>query len=57
MIKNLPAIQETKVGSLGREDSPEEENGYPPQFFCLENPMDRGAWWVQSMRSQRVGHN
>ena len=44
MIKNLPAIQETKVGSLGREDSPEEENGYPPQFFCLENPMDSGAW-------------
>ena len=24
--------------------SPGVENGYPPQFFCLENPMDRGAW-------------
>jgi len=21
-----------------------EENGYPPQYSCLENSMDRGAW-------------
>ena len=27
---------------LGR--SPGEENGYPLQCSCLENPMDRGAW-------------
>ena len=20
--------------------------GYPLQYFCLENPMDRGAWWA-----------
>ena len=26
--------------------SPGEGNGYPPQYSCLENPMDRGAWWV-----------
>ena len=25
---------------------PGEENGYPFQYSCLENPMDRGAWWV-----------
>ena len=24
--------------------SPREENGYPLQCSCLENPMDRGAW-------------
>ena len=24
--------------------SPGEENGYPLQYSCLENPMDRGAW-------------
>ena len=24
--------------------SPGEGNGYPLQNFCLENPMDRGAW-------------
>ena len=21
-------------------------NGNPLQYFCLENPMDRGAWWA-----------
>ena len=25
--------------------SPGEGNGYPLQHSCLENPMDRGAWW------------
>ena len=28
--------------ALGR--SPGEGNGYPLQYSCLENPMDRGAW-------------
>ena len=23
-----------------------EGNGTPPQYSCLENPMDRGAWWT-----------
>ena len=23
-----------------------EGNGYPLQYFCLENPMDRGTWWA-----------
>ena len=48
-VKNLPAMQETQemgVWSLVWEDSPGEGNGYPLQYFCLENPMDRGAWWV-----------
>ena len=26
--------------------SPGEGDGYPLQFSCLENPMDRGAWWA-----------
>ena len=26
--------------------SPGEENGNPLQYSCLENPMDRGAWWA-----------
>ena len=26
----------------GSERSSGERNGYPPQYFCLENPMDRG---------------
>ena len=32
-------------------------NGNPLQYPCLENLMDRGAWWLQSMGSQRVGHD
>ena len=44
MIKNLP----TSVGDIGLipvwEDSPGERNGYPLQYSCLGNPMDRGAW-------------
>ena len=27
------------------ESSPGEGNGNPLQYCCLENPMDRGAWW------------
>ena len=26
--------------------SPEEGNGNPLRYSCLENPMDRGAWWA-----------
>ena len=43
MVKNLPAMQETEVQFLGREDALE-ENGSPFQYSCLENSMDRGAW-------------
>ena len=32
------------IPGLGR--FPGERNGYPFQYSCLENPMDRGAWWV-----------
>ena len=44
--KNLPAIQETWVRSLGQEDSPGEGHGNPLRYSCLENPTDRGAWWA-----------
>ena len=50
-----------KAGNLslipGSGRSPGAGNGNPLQCSCLENPMDRGAWWLQSMGSQRVGHN
>ena len=32
------------IPGLGR--SPGEGNGNPPQYSCLENPMDGGAWWA-----------
>ena len=35
---------ETWVLSLGWEDSPGEGNGYPLQYFCPENSIDRRAW-------------
>ena len=31
---------------LGSGKSPGEGNDYPPQYSCLENPMDRGALWA-----------
>ena len=40
LVKNRPAMWEIWVQSLGQEDG----NGYPLQYFCLENSMDRGAW-------------
>ena len=32
--------------------SPGAGNGNALQYFCLENPMDRGAWGLQSLGSQ-----
>ena len=32
------------IPGLGR--SPGKRNGDPLQYSCLENPMDRGAWWA-----------
>ena len=46
MVKNLPAMRETWVQSLGQEDSPGKGNGSSLQYSCLENPMDGEAWWA-----------
>ena len=49
MVKNMPANAEgiRDVGSIpGSGRSLGEANGYPLQYSCLENPMDRGAWWT-----------
>ena len=46
MVKNMPSVA-GDLGSIpesGR--SPGEGNGNPCQYPCLENPMDRGAWWA-----------
>ena len=52
VAKNLPvsagaARDMAWIPESGR--SPGEGNGSPLQYPCLENPMDRGVWWVQSM--------
>ena len=47
--KTLPANagNARDVGSIpGLGRSPGEGNGNPLQYSCLENPMDRGAWWA-----------
>ena len=36
---------------------PGEGNGNPLQYSCLENPMDRGAWWATIHGVVRVGHD
>ena len=41
--------------ALGR--SPGGGHGNPLQCSCLGNPMDRGAWWLQSMGLHGVRHN
>ena len=48
-VKNLPAmqeIQETRVHFPRSGRSPVEGDGNPLQYFCLKNPMERGAWWA-----------
>ena len=45
-VKRLPAMRETRVRSLGREDPLEKDMATPLQYSCLENPMDGGAWWA-----------
>ena len=42
-VKNLSSMQETQ-DFPGR--SPGKQNGYPLQYSCLENAMDRGTWGV-----------
>ena len=56
MVKNLPAMQETRVQSLGQEDPPEKEMATHCSILAWRIPWtqepDR-----QSMGSQRVGHD
>ena len=43
------------IPGLGRSFG--EGTGNPLQYSCLENPMDRRAWWAIAKGLQRVGHN
>ena len=42
---------------IGSGRFPEEGNGNPLQYSCLENPMVRGAWQATVHRVSRVRHN
>ena len=45
-VKNPPASVGDVGLILGLQRSPGEGNGNPLQYSCLENHMDRGAWWA-----------
>ena len=51
-MKNPPAMQETSHNAIdqgsipGLERCPGEGHSNPLQYSCLENPVDRGAWWA-----------
>ena len=46
MVKNLPAMKETWLQFLGHEDPLGGGYGNPLEYSCLDNPIDRGAWWA-----------
>ena len=62
-VKNLPAMQETQekqemqVQSLGQEDPLEKEMATHSSILAWEIPWAEGPGWLQSMGSQRVGHD
>ena len=57
MLKNRPANAEDAgdTGSIaGSGRSRGVGNGNPPQYFCLENLMDRGAWWATADMTEQL---
>ena len=58
VVKNPPATAgdiSDVVSIPGSGKSPEGWHGNPVQYCCLENPMDRGAWWAMVHGITRVG--
>ena len=56
-VKNLPAMQETRVRSLGHEDPLEKVMATHSSILAWEIPWTEGPGGVQSMESQRVIHD
>ena len=57
MVKNLPAMQETWVQSSGWADPLEKRMATHSRILAWRISMDRGDCGLQSMGSQRVGHD
>ena len=57
MIKNPPAMQETWVQSLGQDDPLEEEMATHSSILAWRIPWTEEPGRLQSLGSQRVGHN
>ena len=56
-LKQLPGMQETRVRSLGREDPLEKEMATHSSTLAWRIPWREEPGRLQSMGSQRVGHN
>ena len=57
LVKNPPAMRETRVQSLGREDPPEKEMATHSSTLAWRIPWTEQPGRLQSMGSLRVGHN
>ena len=57
MVKNLPAMQETQVQFLGWEDPLEKEMATQSSILAWRIPQTEEPGGLQSMGSQRVGHD
>ena len=57
LVKNLPATQETRVRSLGQEDPLEKEMATHSSILAQRIPWTEEPGRLQSMGSQRVGHD
>ena len=56
-VKSLPAMQETRVQTLGQEDSLEKEMAPHSSILAWKIPWTEESSRLQSMGSQRVRHN
>ena len=57
LVKNLPAVRETQVRSLGWEDPLEKEMATHSSILAWKISWTEEPRGLQSMGSQRVGHN
>ena len=57
MVKRLPTMRETRVQSLGREDLLEKETATHSSILAWKIPWTEEPGRIQSMGSQRVGHD
>ena len=57
MVKRLPAMQETRVRFLGQEDPLEKEMAIHSSTLAWKIPRTEEPNRLQSMGSQRVGHD
>ena len=48
MVEEIVIVRETEIERC--------YNGTPLKYFCLENPMDGGAWWAAVHGVATVGH-